>query len=138
MVCTTCGEHRAYGVPKTESERLASHSAIYGTTNLPPRGAGALKTMGCEICGNPIEVPVGVKEFVCPYCGSIYEVTAPTLQDNGCLWPCIGVFVLSAILFTSVGRAMVRTLSEATLTELKAATARRKAKIIVLPQGEEW
>lgn len=136
MVCTTCGENRAYGTPKTEAERLASHSAIYGTSNVPPRGTGALKTIGCQICGNPIEVPTGVKEFVCPYCNSIYEVTAPTLQDNGWLWPFIGGFILSAIIFTSVGRTMVKTLSDATLTELKAATAHRKAKLTL--QGKEW
>lgn len=128
MVYTTRGEDRAYGVPKTEAERLASHSAIYGTTNVPPRGTGALKTIGCQICGNPIEVPTGVKEFVCPYCNSIYEVTAPTLQ-NGWLLPFIGGVILSAIIFTGVGRAMAKTVGQATLTELQAAVARRKVKL---------
>lgn len=28
------------GVPKTEAERMATHYARYGTTNLPPRGTG--------------------------------------------------------------------------------------------------
>lgn len=121
------GEVRAYGVPKTEAERLASHSAIYGT-NVPPRGTGALKTTGCQICGQRIEVPMGVKSFTCPYCGSIYDVTVPTL-GNGWLWPFIGGVIISAIIFTSVGRATVKTLAEATLTELQTAAARRKAKL---------
>lgn len=129
MACTTCGEDRAYGVPKTESERLASHSAIYGTSNLPPRGSGALKTIGCQICGQTIEVPTGVKEFTCPYCNSIYEVTVPTL-GNGWVWPFIGGVILSAIIFTSIGRATVKTLAEATLTELQTAATRRKAKLV--------
>ena len=129
MVCTTCGENRAYGVPKTEAERLATHSAIYGTTNIPPRGAGILKTTGCEVCGQPIEIPMGVKSFTCPYCGSIYDVSVPTLETNGWLWPFVGGVILSAIIFTSIGRAMVKTVGEATLTELQAATARRKAKL---------
>ena len=129
MACTTCGEDRAYGVPKTEAERLASHSAIYGTTDLPPRGTGILKTMGCEVCGQLIEVPVGVTSFTCPYCSSIYEITVPTLAENGWLLPFAVGFILSAIIFTGVGRSMVKTLSEATLTELKVATARRKAKL---------
>lgn len=129
MVCTTCGENRAYGVPKTEAERLATHSAIYGTIDLPPRGTG-LKTIGCQVCGQIIEVPTGVKSFTCRYCNSLYDVTTPTLEDTGgWVWPFLAGAVISAIIFTSVGRAMVRTLSEATLTELQSATARRKAKL---------
>ena len=132
-------ENRAYGVPKTESERLASHSAIYGTTDLPPRGTGALKTMGCEVCGNPIEVPTGVKEFVCPYCGSIYDITTPALQDNGWVWPFVGGLIVGFIVFAPLGRAMVKTLGEATVSELEAATARRRAKLATLPgKGAEW
>jgi len=44
MVCTTCGEttSRVYGVPKTEAERLAAHSNLYGTSNLPLRGTAKL------------------------------------------------------------------------------------------------
>lgn len=85
----------------------------------------------CQICGQSIGVPKGVKSFTCRYCGSIYDITAPALQENGgWVWPFLGGFILSAIIFTSVGRAMVRTLSEATLTELQAATARRKAKLV--------
>lgn len=131
MSCTTCGENRAYGVPKTTEERMATHKVIYGTEILPPRGAGVLKTMGCEVCGNLIDVPVGVKSFTCPFCNSLYDIATPTLQENGgWVWPFLAGAVISAIIFTSVGRAMVRTLSEATLTELKAATARRKAKLV--------
>lgn len=100
MACTTCGENRA----------------------------GILKTMGCEVCGQIIDVPMGVKSFTCPYCGSIYDVSVPTL-GNEWLWPFVGGVILSAIIFTGVGRSMVKTLSEATLTELQAATARRKAKL---------
>lgn len=127
MVCVTCGEARAPGVPKTESERLATHSTVYGTTNLPPRGTG-LKTINCQICGQLIEVPTGVKEFVCPYCGSIYEVTAPTLQ-NGWLLPFVGGLIVGFIVFAPLGRAMVKTLGEATVAELEAAAARRRAKL---------
>lgn len=29
-----------YGIPKTEEERLATHQAIYGSQELPPRGTG--------------------------------------------------------------------------------------------------
>ena len=138
MACITCGDDRAYGMPKTESERLASHSAIYGTTNLPPRGTGALKTIGCQICGQSIEVPPSAKEFVCPYCNSIYEVTSPTLQNNGWMWPFVGGLILGFIVFAPLGRAMVKTLGEATLTELEAAAARRKAKVTVPGEGMEW
>ena len=123
------GEDRAYGVPKTEAERLATHSAIYGTTNLPARGAGILETMGCQVCEQIIEVPTGVKEFVCPYCNSIYEVTAPTLQENGWLWPFIGGLIVGFIVFAPLGRAMVKTVGEATLKELESAAARRRAGI---------
>jgi len=31
---------RRYGIPKTEAERMATHYAKYGTTELPPRGYG--------------------------------------------------------------------------------------------------
>lgn len=137
MVCTTCGDNRAYGVPKTESERLASHSAIYGTTNLPPRGAGALKTMGCQVCGQLIEVPTGVKSFTCPYCNSIYDITTPTL-GNGWLWPFVGGLIVGFIVFAPLGRAMVKTLGEATVAELEAAAARRKAKIAIGEKVEVW
>ena len=80
-------------------------------------------------------MPTGVKEFTCPYCGSVYEITSPKLGDNGWLWPFLGGFILSAIIFTSVGRAMVKSVGEATLTELQVATARRKAKIVTPPGG---
>jgi len=103
MVCTTCGEHSSY--------------------------ANTAQTMQCQICGRRIEIPEGVKSFTCPYCGSIYDVTTPALQDNGWLLPFLGGFILSAIIFTSVGRAMVKTVSEATLTELQSAVSRRKAKL---------
>uniref|UniRef100_A0A6M3Y1N8 Uncharacterized protein n=1 Tax=viral metagenome TaxID=1070528 RepID=A0A6M3Y1N8_9ZZZZ len=33
-------EDREYGVPKTEEEREATHQALYGSSNLPPRGTG--------------------------------------------------------------------------------------------------
>ena len=32
-----------YGNPKTEQERLATHKALYGTSELPPRGTGLYK-----------------------------------------------------------------------------------------------
>lgn len=128
MVCTTCGENRAYGVPKTTEERIATHKLLYGNESLPPRGTGVLRTIGCSVCGNAIEVPTGVKEFVCPYCNSIYEVTTPTLQ-NGWVWPFVGGLIVGFFVFTGLGRAMVRTVGEATLTELETAVARRKAKV---------
>lgn len=31
---------RPYGVPKTEEERAATHEALYGNSELPPRGTG--------------------------------------------------------------------------------------------------
>jgi len=34
-----------YGVPKTEAQRLATHKARYGSSELPPRGSG-LKRQG--------------------------------------------------------------------------------------------
>ena len=139
MSCTACVEARAYGVPKTEAERLATHSTLYGTTNLPPRGTGILKTMGCEVCGQIMKIPTGVKSFTCPYCNSIYDITTPTLEDTGgWVWPFLAGAVISAIIFTSVGRAMVRTLSEATLTELQSAAARRKARIAAGKKAEVW
>ena len=137
MVCTTCGENRAYGVPKTEAERLATHSAIYGTTDLPPRGTGVLGTLGCSVCGNAIEVPTGAKEFTCRYCGSVYEITSQRL-GNGWLWPFVGGMIVGFIVFTGLGRAMVKTVGEATLTELEAATARRKAKLAIGEKAEVW
>lgn len=127
MVCVTCGETRAPGVPKTESERLATHSAVYGTSNVPPRGSG-LNTMTCQVCGQIIGVPTGVKSFTCPYCNSIYEITAPTLQ-NGWLLPFVGGLIVGFIVFAPLGRAMVKTLGEATVAELEAATVRRRAKL---------
>ena len=33
-------ENREYGVPKTEEEREATHQALYGSSELPPRGTG--------------------------------------------------------------------------------------------------
>lgn len=42
---------RPYGVPKTEEERRATHEALYGTTELPPRGTGILGG------GRPFGVP---------------------------------------------------------------------------------
>jgi len=117
-------------VPKTEAQRLATHSTIYGTTNLPPRGAGVLKTMGCQICGQTIEVPTGVKSFTCAHCGSIYDVSVPALEENGgWVWPFVGGLIVGFFVFTGLGRATVKTVGEATLSELQAATARRKAKI---------
>jgi len=34
------------GVPLTEEERMQRHYEIYGTTDLPPRGTGALQNAG--------------------------------------------------------------------------------------------
>ena len=45
--------NRAYGVPKTESERLATHSNLYGTSNLPQRGTAKLALAD----GNGVPVP---------------------------------------------------------------------------------
>jgi len=36
------GEFR-FGVPRTEEERRARHYALYGSTELPPRGTGRLE-----------------------------------------------------------------------------------------------
>ena len=33
-------QYRGYGVPRTEEQRMATHYATYGTTELPPRGTG--------------------------------------------------------------------------------------------------
>jgi len=77
MSCTACGEH----IRKTEAQRSATHSARYGTSNVPPRGTG-LKTIVCQICGQRIEVPGGAKSFTCSYCGSIYDVTTPKLENG--------------------------------------------------------
>lgn len=127
--------NRSYGTPKTTEERLATHKAIYGNEELPPRGTGILETTGCSVCGNTINIPTGVTEFTCPYCGSVYEVTSPKLADNGWVLPFLGGFILSAIIFTSVGRSMVKTVGEASLTELQTAVARRKAKVTTPPGG---
>lgn len=129
---------RPYGVPKTTEERIAAHKAIYGTESLPPRGTGVLGTLGCSVCGHAIEVPANVKEFSCPYCNSIYEVTSQRL-GNGWLWPFLGGLFVGFIVFTGIGRAMVKTVGEATLSELEAAVARRKAKIVTPPgAGAVW
>lgn len=40
MAGSDVGGNRPYGVPKTEAQRQATHSAKYGSTQLPPRGTG--------------------------------------------------------------------------------------------------
>lgn len=113
MVCTTCGEHFSY------AKDIA-------------------QTIRCQVCGQSIGVPKGVKSFTCPYCNSIYDITAPTLQ-NGWLWPFVGGLIVGFIVFAPLGRAMVKTLGEATVAELEAAAARRRAKITTPPGGGvEW
>lgn len=115
MSCTTCGEHSSY------AKNIA-------------------QTIRCQICGQSIGVPKGVKSFTCQYCGSIYDVTTPTLQENGgWVWPFVGGLIVGFIVFAPLGRAMVKTLGEATVAELEAAAVRRKAKITVPPgAGATW
>lgn len=102
MVCTTCGEHSSY--------------------------ANNAQTIQCQVCGRSISVPSGVKSFTCPYCGSIYDITVPTLQ-NEWLLPFIGGLIVGFIVFAPLGRAMTKTLGEATLSELEGAVSRRRAKL---------
>jgi hypothetical protein len=40
----TLSEPRRFGHPLTEEERMQRHYALYGTTELPPRGTGLTKS----------------------------------------------------------------------------------------------
>ena len=78
MVCIGCGEDRAYGVPKTEAERLATHGYIYCRAEYPlalQRLNIALAKMkeygllGENILGSGFDFDLEIKEgagaFVC-------------------------------------------------------------------------
>ena len=63
-------ESRRYGQPRTEEERLERHYERYGTTELPPRGTGLLKSSSsqipvCPICGKPMKRIIG-NLYQCP------------------------------------------------------------------------
>jgi len=84
----------------------------------------------CPKCGYYIDVCPTCKTVTCPNCGTMYEVSRTRkLGDNSALWWFLGGLAFGAIVFTSIGRATVKTLGEATLQELQAAIERRKRKL---------
>jgi len=84
----------------------------------------------CPKCGYEIEVSPTAKTVACPNCGAVYKVVKTRkLGDNSALWWFLAGLTFGAIVFTSIGRATVKTLGEATLQELQAAIERRKRKL---------
>ncbi len=97
-----------------------------------------MESMICTTCGQRISVPQTEGIFCCPSCGSTYEakIIGNTNSGNDWLLPFIGGFFLGAIVFTGVGRGMVRSLAEASRSELESALEKRRRKLVT-PRGRE-
>jgi hypothetical protein len=74
-------EYNPYGVPKTDEQRMMTHYAKYGTTNLPIRGTGLQPSYG--------------------------EIEMPKLSGNDFLMGLVVGFIVGALVLTATGRGLM-------------------------------